>query len=210
VAPQTYDSRPAIATVTLNRGRALQLRGHAVTAVVTAAEGEIERRTNEGLGAVTDAAILRTLATMPVGEPLAWSTLSRNQQKTLRRAPAGTVERAGRRVTRRLIPPLRVEAITVAYRQADRALTAASQFAPFCRRAVVLPEAAVTDVILLEAAYFGIGVYVTTSDTCRVIQEPAPFVVSRWTWAQWQFHEQAWAQLLTAPSLNAVRFPVAD
>lgn len=182
--------------ISLDGGRPLRLRGHDVTATVTPSIDETARRARIGLGAVSDPTLLRVLATMPVNEPLNWSSFTRNEQRTLRSAPDGVIERTDHRVTRLLVPPVKVESIFLRARDAARGLTAASQFAPLCRRAIVVDESTVSESVLLEAAYFGIGVYAVADDICHVLETPAPFAIRRWTWAQWQFHEQAFGQLL--------------
>jgi hypothetical protein len=156
---------------------------------------ETARREEVGLGAVTDAVLLGVLATLPIGEPFAWSMLDRRAQRVLGSAPEGVLERAGKNAVRLLTPPVTVEAVSLLARVARAGLETASTFAPFCRRTVVLPDVAVNDDILLEAAYYGIGVSVCSGETIRIATEPAPFVVRRWTWALWQFHEEAWAEL---------------
>lgn len=183
-------------------GHSLQLRRRQVSATVTISFGEIARRDEVGLGAVTDAVLLGVLATLPVGEPFDWSMLDRRAQRVLGSAPPGVVERVGNRAVRLLIPAVTVEAVAVQARVARPGLEAASTFAPFCRRTAVLPEAAVDADVLVEAAYYGIGVCARFGGVTRVAAEPAPFVVRRSTSALWQFHEEAWVNLR---SLSAQR-----
>lgn len=175
-------------------GRRLLLRRTHVSATVDRNTVEIARRTTYGLGSLDHPAMLEVLATLPLAEAMPWSQLTPRQQRVLRSAPPGVIERHSGEVTRLVAPPARVRAIVVSGREADRALTAASMFAPYCERSVLLPEQTVSEVVLLEAAYFGIGVYAHSHGACRIVAEPAEYVVRRWTWAQWLFHEQAWAQ----------------
>lgn len=173
----------------------IRLRGHRVRVEARRNVGEIARRAEVGLDALTGPALLVALASLPIEEPVRWSTLDPRTQRVLRSAPLGAVRRAGSQVVRLAVPPLMVKSITVEVREARTGLRAASTFAPFCRRNVSLPPSSVDDVALLEATFYGIGVQVREPSGPRVLVEPAPFVVRRWTWASWQFHEEAWEQL---------------
>jgi hypothetical protein len=57
---------------------------------------------------------------------------------------------------------------------------------------VLLPEHVITDGIAVEATFYGIGVLARKQDRVRVVVDPAPFAVRRWSWALWQFYEQAY------------------
>ena len=186
-------------------GRRLFLRRTQVAATIEFNTVEVSRRATYGLGALDHPATLEALTTLPIGEPVRWSLLTTRQQRVLRGAPPGVIERCGGEVTRLVGPPARLRAVLVNGRDADRTLTAASMFAPYCQRSVALPEHAVSEVVLLEAAYFGIGVYASSRDVCRLVAEPAEYVVRRWTWAQWLFQEQAWAQCLMSTSQISAR-----
>lgn len=174
------------------------LRGRAVWLQIRPNPAEIPRRAQAGLGELTDPALLGVLTSLPVGEPVPWSMLDRRAQRALRSAPVGTIERIGSRVVRLAVVPLIVEAVTLDVTAARAGLEAASMFAPFCRRSVRVPASAMDEALLLDAAFYGIGVEVRDASAPRTVLEPAPFVVRRWTWASWQFHEQAWAQLRRA------------
>lgn len=52
---------------------------------------EATRRSIHGLGAVEDPGLLAVLTTMPRGEAMRWSGLTRREQGLLRLAPAGVV-----------------------------------------------------------------------------------------------------------------------
>lgn len=173
----------------------IRLRGHCVRVEARENVGEIARRAEVGLGALTGQVLLVALASLPIEEPVRWSTLDCRTQRVLRSAPVGAVRRAGSQVVRLAVPPLTVVSITVEARAARTGLEAASTFAPFCRRSVSFPPSFVDDVVRLEAAFYGIGVQVREPSGPQVLIEPAPFVVRRWTWASWQFHEEAWGQL---------------
>lgn len=172
-----------------------RLRGRSVCLKARTNPVELTRRARIGLGELTDPGLLGVLTSLPMGEPVPWSMLDRRAQRALRLAPDGTVERIGSRVARLAVVPMIVEAVTLDVTAARAGLEAASMFAPFCRRSVRVPAASIDDALLLDAAFYGIGIQVRDTPTSRTVLEPAPFVVRRWTWASWQFHEQAWAQL---------------
>lgn len=173
----------------------LRLRGRTVRVEARADPSEISRRTDAGLGALTQPALLAALVSLPFGEPVPWSGLDRRLQQVLRSAPAGVVERTDSLVLRLATAPLMVQSITVEGRAARTGLEAASTFAPFCRRSVSLPPSSVDEWVLFEAAFYGIGVEFDGSPSPQVVLVPAPFVMRRWTWASWQFHEEAWELL---------------
>lgn len=173
----------------------LRLRGRTVQVEARADPSEISRRTDAGLGALTHSALLAALVSLPVGEPVPWSGLDRRLQRVLRSAPVGVVERTDCQVIRLAAAPLMVQSITVGTRAARTGLEVASMFAPFCRRSVSLPFSSIDEWVLFEAAFYGIGVELDGSSGRRVVLAPAPFVMRRWTWASWQFHEEAWELL---------------
>ncbi len=176
---------PVVAATLRFRGRTVQLEARVDSS-------EISRRTDAGLGALTQPALLAALVSLPVGEPVSWSGLDRRLQRVLRSAPVGVVERTHRQVIRLAAAPLMVQSITVDARAARTALEVASTFAPFCRRSVSLPFASIDEWVLFEAAFYGIGVELHGSPVRQVVLAPAPFVMRRWTWASWQFHEEVW------------------
>lgn len=189
----------------------VQLRGRAVYLQARPNPAELTRRARAELGELTDPALLGVLTSLPVGEPVPWSMLDRRAQRALRSAPDGTVERIGPRVVRLAVVPLIVHAVTLDVTAARAGLEAASMFAPFCQRSVRVPAASIDDALLLDAAFYGIGVQVRDTSAARTMLEPAPFVVRRWTWASWQFHEQAWVQLRHAhPTGGSAVIDAAD
>lgn len=100
-------------------------------------DAEHERRRAAGLGVATGHGFggLDVLMTLPHGLPVPVADLTDHQRAYVRRAPAGLCTVAGQNVTR----PCRVTLATVRTNSPTRmALDAASQFAPFCARRVVI------------------------------------------------------------------------
>jgi hypothetical protein len=159
-------------------------------------DAELDRRAAAGVGAVTEHAVLEVLASLPADEWFDWSMLLRREQRLLRAAPTGVIERDSASTRRLLRPALTVEDVVVNARDARVGLEAASRFAPYAQRVVRLPAGAIDEVTMLDAALYGIGVVTGHGDDAREIVAPAPFVVQRWGWAQWLFTEQVLKQLL--------------
>jgi hypothetical protein len=185
-------------TEAVSYGSKARLRGRLVRVHARANPAEIARREEFRLVSLTSPPLLAALASLPAAEAVRWSQLNRRTQRVLRAAPDGVLERVGSRVMRLAVSPVVVESITVEARLSRAGLEAASVFAPFCRRSVCLPRSSVDEAVLLDAAFYGIGVLVYDNPQAGYLVEPEPYVVRRWTWASWQFHEEAWEQLRNA------------
>ncbi|WP_030806614.1 hypothetical protein [Streptomyces sp. NRRL S-337] len=195
----------------------LRLRGQQVQAVTTVFADEARRRSASGLGAVDSRALLTVLHDLPVDCPVPLSFLDAHALRTLRTAPPGVVDLADGPgiAVRRVVPAARVELVLVhgpqgiSPRAWDSAVRDASQFAPFCARGVVIthpgpepgrrmpepPDDPETDLLLLKARFYGVGVATQGPAGLRWLLEPAPYRPRRHSAAQWLFHEQAWRQL---------------
>ncbi|MGI8677380.1 MAG: hypothetical protein ACR2LX_01565 [Jatrophihabitans sp.] len=174
----------------------VELNGRRVLVRLTVNDTEFERRAAVGLGAVTDHGLLQVLAGLPADEWFAWSMLDRREQRVLRGAPAGVIDRDGYCARRLLRSAARVEEVLVTARNARAGLRAASQFAPYAQCVVRLPVAVADEVTLLDAALYGIGVIVGHGPDAAQVVAAAPFVVQRWSWAHWLFSERVVEQLL--------------
>lgn len=190
-------SRRRLGTVNLMHNPVrLRLLDRNVVADVRVNEHEVQRRLVVGTPALCDVALLQVLVTLPAWEPFPWSMLDRREQRILRAAPEGVVDRSGPTATRLAVPATMVDAVEVEARSGTAGLLAASGFAPYCCRTAVIPAADADDeTTLLNANLYGIGLAVRSARQVHAIVEPEPFVQRRWTWASWLFHEQAWAQL---------------
>lgn len=174
----------------------LRLTGVEVALEVEIDLREIERRRAVQARPILSLELLRLLLEMPMGSPVNVARLSTYERRLLATgAPLGAVEfsvGAGR-ATRRAVPPLTVRHATVRGSDWRTALRAASQFAPYASRTVLLDRLPADDVELrFEAAYLGIGVSVQEEpdwDT-REIVPGAPFTPARFTAASWLFVER--------------------
>lgn len=195
----------------------LRLRGGQVQASVTVFADEAHRRSAVGLGAVDSRVLLAALHDLPVDLPASLSSLDAHALRMLHTAPPGVVDLVDGQgiVVRRLVPAARVELVLVhgprgiSPREWDSAVRDASQFAPFCARGVVVshpvsgpgqqnaesPDDSDTDLLLLKARFYGVGVAYQEPAGLRWLLEPAPYRPRRHSAAQWLFHEQAWRQL---------------
>lgn len=178
-----------------------RLLGRTVLVGLCVNDHEATRRQVAGTGALTDVSLLQVLATLPAWETFPWSGLTRREQRILRAAPSGVLERVGGRAKRLAVPAAIVDEVLVEARSGIAGLTAASAYAPYCRRSAAIPASdADAETTLLDATLYGIGIVVRREGLPVQVLEPAPFIQQRWTWASWLFHEQAWAQALTGLS----------
>ncbi|GAA3523327.1 hypothetical protein GCM10022295_01020 [Streptomyces osmaniensis] len=195
----------------------LRLRGQQVQASVSVFADEARRRSAVGLGAVDSRVLLTVLHDLPADLPVPLSSLDAHGLRTLHTAPPGAVDLVAEQgiAVRRLVPAARVELVLVheprgiSLRDWDSAVRDASQFAPFCARGVVVshplsepgqhhsesPDDSYTDLLLLKARFYGVGVATQEPAGLRWLLEPAPYRPRRHSAAQWLFHEQAWRQL---------------
>jgi hypothetical protein len=177
-----------------------RLLGRDVRAIVTHVTDEQRRREACGLGALDDSELLQMLFQLPVGMPMPSGCLSQWERKVLRRSPVGAAELTRETVTRLVGPPVRVEFVVVRARDWERGIFSASQYGPFCRRALVLPSLPSAqpdrDGLALEARMFGIGVIIGDQASDGWLVAPAPFRPQRISSGQWLFQERAWAAML--------------
>lgn len=172
-----------------------RLLGRSVLVSLHVNQYEASRREAAGTGALTDISLLQILATLPAWVPFPWSGLSRREQRILRSAPPGVLERTGGTARRLVVPAANVESVIVEARSGAAGLAAASAYAPYCRRIAAIPAADADDeTTLLDANLYGVGIAVRRDGQYLQVVEPAPFVQRRWTWASWLFHEHAWAR----------------
>ncbi|WP_432245626.1 hypothetical protein ACRB8A_03835 [Arthrobacter sp. G.S.26] len=175
-----------------------------VDAYVSPHEREVLRRRSLGVLAMPqDLESLDILLRVPLEGAVSEAIFSRRERDKLRRLGPGLlqcdVDGTGRRTVRRLVvPPASVSQIVVRGRNWRSALVRATRFAPYCRRAIMLPAVPVDEeMLLLEARFYGVGVAVSIGAGEAPVWrlEPAPFVPDRYTGASWQFSElvfEAW------------------
>jgi hypothetical protein len=143
---------------------------------------EHERRVSAGLGAVTDPALLDRLMdfplAVPVADAVAWAELMDQLPAVVGRAGDGFT------VTRILQPPLTISEVvlTAAGGRELAAVQAASMFAGFARRWVVLTRSSVPDEVVLEAKLCGVGVVDQHGMVLLAGQHPVSPTIDGWTW----------------------------
>src|SRR2546421_201637 len=75
----------------------------------------------------------------------------------------------------------------------SKGLRAASRFAMYCRRLLVIPELPPNqEVALAEASFYGIGVALRRNGTVTMVLEPEPFTDWQPTAAWWWFTEEVY------------------
>lgn len=139
---------------------------------------------------------LDALMNLPAALPVPRTGISARDQRLLRRLPAGSVDWSDATVTRRAVPPLTPMLAMVRSRQWMEGLTAASRFAAYCRRLVMISELPEDlDVALAQASFYGIGVALASGANPRILVEPEPLADWHPTPAWWWFSEEVYRQV---------------
>jgi hypothetical protein len=158
-------------------------------------DAEWHRRSIHGVGGVLAWDLLDTLMDLPAGLPVPLSSLARGDRRLLRRAPHGVVAVSGGNITRRLVPAVTPLLAVVTSRTWRDGLVAASRFAAYCSRMVVVPEIPGDRAeALMLAGLYGIGVAVGQAHPARVLLEPEPLTDWQPTPAWWRFSETIYGQ----------------
>jgi hypothetical protein len=147
-------------------------------------------------GPVTNLEVLNLLLRLPVGQEtrVNWSdyelrlvTPHLGAALDLGLHPDGHIV-----VTRWLRPALDVDSALIARISWDGAIAAASKYAPYCQRQVILGDVPDDDhAFWWEANYYGVGVM---SESGRELLEASPFSPRQYTGASWKFAEQILAR----------------
>lgn len=155
---------------------------------------EHTRRTAACAKPLTRLRDMETLLKFPVGMPVPLRSLERPTAAAVRALPGGAADIRHGQVMRHAIRPVHVDLVVVTADNPRRGLAAAGRFAPFARRAVMLDRpGAATDMLLLEAAFYGIGVIARQDDGLRVLVQPEPFQAVRHSAAGWLFVEDIYS-----------------
>ncbi|MFE4518366.1 hypothetical protein ACFRMQ_29780 [Kitasatospora sp. NPDC056783] len=168
---------------------------HAVIAYRRDAQ-EYQRRREAGTGALGRSDVLDLLMSLPVDEPVPTAALNEAERRTLKAVPKGAVDRESGMVTRRAIQPLRVDLAVVFGRGWESAMEKAERFTPFCARAVLVEGALRRrEEAMMQADFYGIGLFVAVGGDVDVLVPPRPFVRKRHSTAAWRFVEDVHRQL---------------
>ena len=147
---------------------------------------------------------LEVLVTLPVRVPVLRVSLTSACWSEISRLPRGAVSADGETVTRLAVRPLRVELVVVRASSWGRGMDLASQFAPFCRRAIFLERVpARASELMMQADFYGVGVFVRGADDVAMEVSPAPYRPRRQTTAAWRFAEEIYRRVSTAEGSDA-------
>lgn len=162
---------------------------------------EHDRRTAAQAGWLDDFRPLEVLMELPVGIEVPRSSLGPALRPEIRRLPKGSAAVDRVNVTRLAVRPLRVDLIVAHASTFRRGLVAASRFAPFSRRAMLLervPQG--LDEKLFEANFYGVGVLAPDgNDDVRMLLEPDEWRAIRHTTAAWRFAEEVYRKVISSP-----------
>lgn len=159
-------------------------------------QSEVARRRTQRVGSFTEMDVLDVLMGLPEGLPVALNELTDAERALMDRAPGGAIEHRGEEVVRRAVAPVSVLFALVAANDWHVGLKRAGRFAPFCARAMLLPELPMDwDDARTQASYFGIGICTFVDAQLRMLITPRPYVRRRHTPAQWWFAEDAYRQI---------------
>ncbi|MEU1147991.1 hypothetical protein ACFYO9_26665 [Streptomyces sp. NPDC005863] len=160
---------------------------------------EHARRERSSAAPLAHMADLESLLALPVGIAVPMDTLGPEERRAVRALPAGAAERSRKTVARQAMRPVHVDLAVVRAASLRQGLERAGRFAPFCRRAVLLDRRpARLDEALVEADFYGIGVFVASGRDVELVLEPEEYRPPRHTAAAWWFVEDLYQRLRSA------------
>jgi|SRR5215470_3825588 len=146
--------------------------------------------------------VLDTLMTLPAGLEVPVAAVARADRRLLRGLPPGSLDWSATTVTRLVVPALTPLLAVVRSTGWLDGLRAASRFAAYCRRLVIVPAVpAERGTALAQAAVYGIGVAVADeAGDPQIVVEPEPLPPD-WqpTPAFWWFTEEVYRQVRFSP-----------
>jgi hypothetical protein len=139
--------------------------------------------------------VLDALMTLPAGLEVPVAAVARADQRLLRELPPGSLDWSATTVTRHVVPALMPLLAMVRSTGWLEGLRAASRFAAYCPR-LVLVSAVPAEWELAQAAVYGIGVAVAddTGDP-QIVVEPEQLLDRQPTPAWWWFTEEIYQQV---------------
>jgi hypothetical protein len=160
---------------------------------------EHARRVDAGAERLDRFGPLDTLMALPVGVAVPRDAMDPSLRTAVRALPRGAATVDSNAVTRLAVRPIRIELIVVRAPSWRRGLKLASQFAPYSRRAMLLerPRGAL-DEVLMEAAFYGVGVLVPGEEGLQMVVNPEAYRPERYTPAGWLFVEEMYQRILGA------------
>ena len=109
-----------------------------------------------GVNAILDRDLLSALGLLPLGQPVAWTSINPAAWPVLRRAPRGLVEAGPDEVTSFYEPPLRFVGVLVEDERWTRAIDRVNAFVDCAPRGVIL-KGSVSAAIVAAAKRLGVG-----------------------------------------------------
>ncbi|WP_406356405.1 hypothetical protein [Streptomyces sp. NBC_00658] len=165
-------------------------------------EAEHARREEASAACLDRMADLECLLTLPVGIRVPLESLDSAARREVRVLPTGAADRGRTTVTRRAVRPLRMDLAVVRASSWRKGLERAAQFAPFCRRAMLLDRRpSRLDDLLVEADFYGIGVFLASGSDVELLLEPEEYRPRRHTAAAWWFIEDLYQRLRSASAV---------
>lgn len=162
---------------------------------------EQQRRLGIGAQRLDRINALTALLQLPVDQSVPVASLTARLAAAVRQLPYGAAELHDGAVRRRAVRPLTVDLVVVrspaaAWRDG---LARAGRFAPFARRALLVdPPAAERDDLLMQAAFYGIGILAPAPSGADLVLEPRAYRPRRHTPAAWCFVEELHQRLQPA------------
>jgi hypothetical protein len=159
-------------------------------------EAEHTRRERVSAARLDHMADLETLLSLPVDTPVPLSSLTPMARRAVRALPSGAADSDRQAVIRRAVRPLQVDLAVIRASGWRQGLERAGRFAPFSRRAMLLDHLpAHLDEAMLEAGFYGIGVFVASGNDVELVLEPEQHRAPRYTPAGWRFVEVLYQRL---------------
>lgn len=174
----------------------VQALGTRVWMVYRRDAAEWERRRRHGLGAIARLDVLDVLMDLPAGLAVPLRSIPAPERRLLRRIPAGVVVHRAGEAIRQLVPAVTPLLAIVPALEWQSGAAAASRFAVYCPRLVVLPRPPDDlEAVAWEASWYGIGVAVDGPEGVEIVVEPEPLTDWQPTPAGWAFSEILYGQL---------------
>lgn len=167
------------------------------------AEAELDvlehaRRWGDGVAgkALAGVDVLDALLRLPEGVPIPISRISQADLTEFEALHGALVYPADGVVLRVCRPAATASLLSIPTDSWRQGMRLAHRFAPYCARRILLEkEPRESDLLVLEASYWGIGVSVAGDGGERLLVAPGRFSPTRYTGAAWWFDECLYSQV---------------
>ena len=176
---------------------AVRVRGAEALVFHRLDHAEHARREEAKAGWLDEFRPLEMLVNLPVGMRVPRASLGAQLRPEIRLLPAGAAVYDRVSVTRLAVRPLRVDLVVARAPSWRSGMDLASQFAPFARRAMLLEKVPRNiDELLMEADFYGVGVFMARRNGVEMLVEPGEHRMLRYTTAAWRFTEQIYRAIM--------------